>query len=153
MVLSTTLESEMEKRKFVPKETWLNLDEDLNLNQDINVAFWEDPSRPVIFTLLEVFNTDVDKQSQAELKKLNKRYFANAALILLDCDIEGVDFSTVKSTEEAYNHPELPWGIFHEAVIAYLAKLSDEHEVLKNVLRRVGVLSISGTDKDSEEEE
>jgi hypothetical protein len=153
MVLSTTIESEMKKRKFTPNKVWLNLDKDLNLNQDINVAFWEDPSRPVIFALLEIFNTDVNKQSKTELEKLNKHYFKNATLILLDCDIEGVDFSTVKSTEEAYNHPELPWGIFHEAVIAYIAKLSDEHEVLKNVLRRVGVLSISGTDKNNEEEE
>ena len=83
---------------------------------------------------------------------MNTRYFECASLIFVECDIEGIDFSTAESTEEALEDERIPWGTVHKALILYLARLTDEYEVLQNVLRRVKVLSNSGTENQSNQE-
>jgi len=143
----------MKKREFKPNTQTLNLKDDLFLGEDINVEFWENPSKEVVFTLIEVLQADTKKLDQIEAKELNKKYFDCASLILVDCDIKGINFDTPESTEAAFLDKRLPWGIFHQAIMAYLGKLVDEYKVLKNALRRVGVLSDSGKDEKKKENE
>jgi hypothetical protein len=143
----------MKKRQFKPKTVKLNLKKDLFLDEDITVWFWENPSREVVFTLIDVLNSNTKGLDPIEAQDLNKRYFDCASLMLIDCDIEGVDFSTPESTEAAFQDKRLPWGIFHQAILAYMGKLVDEYKVLKNALRRVGVLSDSGNDNEQKESE
>lgn len=143
----------MKKRDYEKETVWLHLDKDLHLGRDINVCFWKDPSQHYTMELLRVTNTRIEDKSQEEVQQLNKDYFDVASNIFIDCDINGIDFSTPESTEEAFYHKDLPWGIFHETLIAYLARLMTEYQVLKNLLRRANVLSSSGTDKHDEEEE
>lgn len=143
----------MKKRQFKPKTQALNLKDDLFLDEDITVEFWENPSRNVVFTLIEVLQANAKELSSTEADEINRKYFDCASLILVDCDIEGIDFDTPESTEAAFLDKRLPWGIFHQAIMAYLGKLVDEYQVLKNALRRVGVLSDSGEDKKKKENE
>ena len=144
----------MRKKAYKPNTVVLNLKDDLGLlEHDVNVEFWKDPSRSVLFTLLRIMRTDTEGLTSEELIQLNKDYFECAALMLIDCEIDFVDFSTPESTEAAFKDKRLPWGIFHQAMIAYVSKLSDEYQVLKNVLRRVLELSNSGTSKNHAENE
>ena len=84
---------------------------------------------------------------------MNRRYFECASMVLVDCDIKGIDFSTAESTEEAFDDERLPWGIFHQAMVMYIARLTTEYEVLKNALRRARALSDSGNEAKEEQEE
>lgn len=146
----------MKKKQFKPKTVIKHLDKDFGLEQDIRVEFWADPSRSVIFDLLEVFgmsDTDeLDEIPEAEKERMNARYFECASMILVDCDIDKIDFSTPESTEAAFDDDRLPWGIFHQALLMYLAELMEEYQVLKNALRRVSELSSSGKESSKNEE-
>jgi len=145
----------MKKKQFRPKTTKLHLDKDLGLGQDITIEVWTDPSRQIITDLFEILGaTDrLDETEEADKEKMNRRYFECASMVLMDCDIEGIDFGTAESTEEAFDDERLPWGIFHQAMIMYISKLTEEYEVLKNALRRVKMLSDSGNEAKSEQEE
>lgn len=146
----------MKKKQFKPKKQIKHLDKDFGLGQDIKIEFWSDPSRVVIFDLLEIFGMsgteELDEIPEADKEKMNTRYFECASLILLDCDIEGIDFSTPQSTEEAFDDERLPWGIFHQALLMYISELIDEYQVLKNALGRVKELSNSGEENSSDKE-
>ena len=143
------------KREFKPNTVTLNLREDLDLNQDINIEFWADPSRQVIFDLFEIFglaNDELDEIPEADKERMSSRYFECASLILVDCDIKGIDFSTAESTDASFDDERLPWGLFHQALLLYVSRLIEDYEVLKNALRRVRELSSSGEEKKSEQE-
>ena len=44
----------MKKRQLKQNTEILHLEKDFGLGQDIKIAFWKDPSRTVIFDLLEI---------------------------------------------------------------------------------------------------
>lgn len=146
----------MKKRQFKPNTVKLHLDKDLQLGQDITIEVWEDPSRQIIADLFQIMgsqDSDLDEMEELDKERMNQRYFECASMMLVDCDIEGIDFSTPESTELAFEDERLPWGIFHQAMILYIAKLTEEYEVLKNALRRARALSGSGNEVKSEQEE
>ena len=146
----------MKKKKLKQNVEVLNLKKDLGLEQDITVAFWKDPSRTVIFDLINIVGTsrndDAEDLPDADKEKMNNRYFECARLMLVDSDVEGLDFSTPESTIAAFDDERIPWGTFHVAMIVYLSRLTDEYEVLKNALRRVRELSDSGNEKQNSKE-
>lgn len=146
----------MKKKEFKQNIEILHLEEDFGLGQDIKIAFWKDPSRAVIFDLLKIVGVtredDLSEMPEIEREKMNTRYFECASLVLVECDIEGIDFSTAELTEKAFEDERIPWGTFHKALIMYLARLTDEYEVLKNVLRRVKELSGSGNENQNSQE-
>lgn len=146
----------MNKKEFKPNVTTLNLRDDLPLDQDINVEFWKDPSREVVFDLLRIMGTtpgELDDFTADEILNLDDQYFECASLIFVDCDIKDIDFSTPDSTREAFDDKRIPWGTFHNALLLYVGKLMEEYEVLKNALRRVKSLSDSGEPSNKTESE
>ena len=146
----------MKKKKLKQNVVALNLKKDLGLDQDITVEFWKDPSRSVIFDLINIVGasrTDSDTPpSDEESEKMHSRYFECASLMIVDSDVEGLDFSTPESTAASFDDERIPWGTFHMAMLIYLSRLTDEYEVLKNALRRVKELSASGSENQSSEE-
>lgn len=130
----------MKKKQFKPKTVSKHLDKDFELGQDITVEFWKDPSRKVILDLLEILgssSSDASSRDEDEAAKMDIRYYECVSLIIVDCNIEGIDFDTPDSARAAFDADFLPWGIFHQAMMMYVAELTREHEILKNVLRRV----------------
>jgi hypothetical protein len=147
----------MKKREFKPQTKILNLDKDLNLGQDINIEVWKDPSWQACWELLAIFGLneadELKNMPTADKEKMNEKYFYYASMILIDCDIKGIDFSTPEATEASFNDERLPWGIFHMALMLYMGELTREYSVLKNAIRRVNELSNSGTENSKNEEE
>lgn len=147
----------MRKRQYKPKTKILNLDKDLGLSEDINIEVWTDPSRQACIELLTIFgrqnSSGIKEMSDEDARKLDDTYFHYANMILVDCDITGVSFATPAKTKEAFDNENLPWGIFHMALMVYLSQLMDEYQVLKNALRRVKELANSGKEKSTNEEE
>jgi hypothetical protein len=148
----------MKKTPYKRNTVVLNLKEDLQLRHDIDVEFWEDPSQQVVFDLLGIVTLsynegeELDKEQELEITKLNDRYFECASLILVDCNIEGIDFSTPQSAEEAFYDERVSWGVFHQALIAYLARLMDEYGMLKKALRRLRDQLNSGTESETKKD-
>jgi hypothetical protein len=157
MVLLTTLESKLRKRDYKPQTKILNLRDDLNLDENINIEVWTDPSRQACMELLLIFgrqNSDEIKElSDEDAAKMDDTYYHYASMILVDCDIKGINFATAETTRKAFDDERLPWGIFHMALMVYIAQLTDEYQVLKNVLRRAKELSNSGNENSENEEE
>lgn len=154
----------MKKRKYKPAVVVRNLKDDFGLEEDINLEFWKDPSRKVALGLLFIIGRARGDESEdideAEWKQLDKEYYEMVSNLIVDSDIEGLDFSTPETTEASFDAEFLPWGILHKAVIAYLSELTTENENLKNVLRRVSKrlqeqdqVSNSGEDNETKETE
>ena len=146
----------MKKRPYKRNTVILNLRDDLYLSHDIDVEFWEDPSQEVVFSLINMVGSskdDLENQTTEDINEFNKKYFDYVCLLLEDCSVEGIDFRTPESTEEAFYDKRISWGVFHLATIAYLSRLVDEYGILKKVLGRVGVLSNSGSENSKSEEE
>lgn len=151
----------MKKRPYKKNTVIYNLKEDLGLSHDIDVEFWEDPSQAVVFDLLDIVGTayftddDEEEKTIEAIKKLNlmnQRYFECVSLIIVDCSVDGLDFSTAESSEEAFYDERIAWGAFHQGIIAYLDRLLDEYDLLKKALTRVRGLSNSGTESDEKED-
>jgi hypothetical protein len=138
-----------------------HLDKDYDLEQDITVEFWKDPSRKVVMDLLEILGRQTsDSITEEEAERIDVRYYECVSLIIVDCDIEGISFDTPDESRAAFEAEFLPWGIFHQAMMLYVAELTREHSILKNVLRRVSAKQnppeedlASGIESGSEEEE
>ncbi len=147
----------MKKRQYKPQTKILNLDKDLGLDEDINIEVWTDPSRQACMELLLIFgrqnSEEIKELSDEDAAKMDDTYFHYASMILVDCDIKGISFSTPEATRKAFDDERLPWGIFHMALMVYIAQLTDEYQVLKNALRRVKELSNSGNENSENEEE
>lgn len=143
----------MKKRAYAPKTVIRNLDgkteKDYELEADINVKFWKSPSQDVVLDLMgflgDARSGNIEDFEPEELKQMNERYFECVSLMIVDTDIEGLDFSTPKKAEESFNADFLPWGILHLAILMYIAELSENYGQLKNLLRRAETLSDSGT--------
>jgi hypothetical protein len=135
----------MKKKQFKPNTVLRHLERDYPLGQDITLEFWKDPSRSAIMDLLRIISRstreDGVEMTDEERDRINARYFECASLIIRDCDIEGVDFSTPAAAEKSFDMDTLPWGIFHEAMLLYVDELMEKNERLKNALRRVGAAS------------
>jgi hypothetical protein len=118
---------------------------------------WTDPSRSVLLDLIKIFGwtkSGTDKKlTKEEIDEMDDRYFECASLVLVDCDIENIDFDTPESTRAAFGDDRLPWGIFHQALLLYVGILMDEYIALKNVLRRAKETSNSGKEKNNEDNE
>lgn len=143
----------MKKKKLTQNTEILNLKKDLGLEQDITVAFWKDPSRTIIFDLISIISDDdAESLSDEEKEKKNFRYFECASLMLVDSDVPGLSFDTPEKTMLAFDDERIPWGTFHQALLMYLAKLTDDYQVLKNALRRAKKLSSSGNEEQETQE-
>lgn len=151
----------MKKQAYKPKTVVRNLDgktkKDYELDADIDVAFWAAPSQSVVIDLMQILGSaraeDVDKIEPEKFEDMDKRYFECVSLLIVDTNISGLDFSTPEKTREAFYVDYLPWGVFHLAVLMYVAELSEEYDYLKNLLKRAAQLAPSGTDKNETESE
>ena len=144
----------MRKKDFKPNTVTLNLHDELPLEQEISIEFWKDPSKSVISDLFRIIGMNVEQLQELSdegREELDNRYFECASLILVDCDIKGIDFSTPETTKQAFEDDRIPWGLFHQALLLYLDKLTEDYSALKNALRRVRRLSDSG-DKNSKKD-
>jgi hypothetical protein len=146
----------MKKKEFPRNTVELNLKDDFPLNQDITVAFWVDPSRQVIsdlFRIVGMSTENMDALPEGEKEALDDRYFECVSLVFVDCDIDGIDFGTPESAREAFDDERLPWGVFHQAMLLYMERLTEEYAALKNALRRAKRLSNSGETKETKDNE
>ena len=145
----------LKKRPYKKATVVKNLGKDFGLDADIDVEFWKDPSRQVVFSLLEILSSRAlyDVLPDEEVAGLDKKYWNSVSQIFVDCSVEGISFKTPQECEKSFDDPTLPWGIFHQATIMYISWLTENNANLKNVLRRLSEASTSGSDNEEETNE
>lgn len=146
----------MKKRAFKPPTVVRNLKDDYDLEADINVQFWKNPSQEVTIGLMRIIGMSGSGDEQAtpeEFEELDNLYFEYMSLLIIDTDIEGISFDTPEQAREAHFAKFLDWGIFFQAAIMYLNELTNDYENLKKLLDRVARLSTSGTSNGEQEKE
>jgi hypothetical protein len=143
----------IKKRPYQKSTIVRNLDTDFGLGADIDIEFWRDPSREIALGLIEilVIRHQYDELPEDQLQEFDDKYWHYASEVFIDSSVEGVSFDTPEECEKAFDNPDLPWGIFHMAMIMYIAWLTENNVNLKNVLRRLAEASASGDDNKEEE--
>ena len=114
----------------------------------LTITFWRNPSKHVLRSLVKfMLSTDVELQelSDDEIDVLLSDFYTALSEIVLETNIEDVDFSTPDKAKRAYlDSPGLPWGFIHEAIASWLLKFMNESLNLKKILRLLSSQSSSG---------
>lgn len=117
------------KIAFPKKRVVIDVGDDLGLSDYTGVKFvmWADPSITVLARIINTLTKEEPDQSDAD------NYFDALHELMIDSNIEGVDFSTVTSIAESVDHPSLPWGFIMEVATMYCVKVISESNALKKM--------------------
>lgn len=127
----------LQKRPFQKSTVVYDTKEDFGFSQSHKFEFWNDPSRTVIFGLLDVVSTKedkLDKMSEEDKKKLDDDFWGYVSQLIIDCDIEGLDFSTPQAAKDSFEKPYVDWGFMYSTLISFVGKLMATNERLGNIV-------------------
>lgn len=142
------------KKKFTKKYRIYNTKKDFAMQQEHKFALSSDPSKEILYGLLNVVTTtteQLDEMSDDEIEELDKLFFQYVSEITVDCDIDGLDFSTPESTEDSFSDPEVDWHFLFSVYGYYVGSLLNTHKTLGKVLRQLADNENSGTDEEPQE--
>ena len=138
------------KKKFQRKYKIFDTKKDFDMQQSHKVAFAEDPSREVVFGIFEIASlkpANFDEMTEEDSAEIDERWYHYMSEIIIDTDIEGLDFSTPDSTRESFNDPSVDWTFFIELVARYVGNLMETHHTLGKVLRAMNEEADSGEEE------
>lgn len=143
----------VDKIKFPKKSVRIELP-DLGYEEETYGAFWfefwKDPSRTVVFDLLNPIVQSVDDLralKETEQIETSDKFFEAVSRLVMDTNIDGLDFSTPQSAQESFRHPDLPWGFMYGVVTSYVLRLLETQQSLKKMLHESVETLNSGDDK------
>jgi hypothetical protein len=93
------------------------------------IRFWRDPSRQIVFTLLDTITMTAEKD-------IDTNFWEAVSEVIVDCDIEGLDFSTAEKARESFDNPHISWGVLFDALFGYVSWLLTENEKVGKALAR-----------------
>ena len=137
----------LKKKPFERSIVKYNTRDDLGMEIDHTFHMWRDPSSKVVFSLLDTISTTEDKLNKMpkeDKDKLNDEFWWCASQVFIDCDIEGLDFSTPEKSKESFDSPYISWGILFDVLLRFITDLIQSNEKLKNVLALLGNRTNSG---------
>lgn len=137
------------KMAFPKKKVTIDVEEDLGIEGYGGVQFvmWADPSVTVIANILSPISKDEDSITSRDADS----YFDAINEVVIDSNIEGLDFSSVDAVIESFDHKSLPWGFVSQVVTLYCAKVITESESLKKMFGLSSSQEDSGETSSSEE--
>ena len=118
--------------------------------------FWKDPSRKVVFDLLESVVQSVDELrglSKEEQVDTSERFFMAVSRVIVDTNIDGLSFETEEDAQNSFSHPDLPWGFMYTVVTSYVLRLLETQQALKKTLEQSAETLNSGKSKKQKESE
>jgi hypothetical protein len=137
------------KIAFPKKRVTVDVSEDLGMTDYPGVKFvmWDDPAIGILANVVLPLSKDdkelTDSDADAYFDALNE--------LILDSNIEGLDFSTVTSTAESFDHKSLPWGFISQVAALYCAKVITESNSLKKMFGLSGRAESSGENNNETE--
>lgn len=116
----------------------------------LTITFWSNPSRKIIKSLLFfVLSSDEELKGlkEEEAQYLLEDFYHSLGEVIIDTNIEGLDFSTREAAEKSYlESPGLPMGFVHEAIATWLLNFMQSNLDLKKVARLLAEVGNSGND-------
>lgn len=140
-----------EKKSFSKSYVVKSSKEDYGTEQDHSFAFWKDPSKQVIFDLLDFISTTPEKLDglgQKEMKDLDHKFYSAVSQVVIDCDIAELDFSTPETAKESFEHPSIDWRFLYDVIVlGYAMELFNNHHTLKKIMKLGSETANSGKSK------
>lgn len=145
-----------DKKPFQKAYVIKNSHDDYDTEQSHQFAFWKDPSKQVIFDLLDFISTTPEKLDgldQKEKKDLDHKFYSAVSQVVVDCDIAELDFSTPESARESFEHPAIDWRFLYDVIVlGYAMELFNNHHTLKKIMKLGSETANSGKSKNETEE-
>lgn len=125
----------LKKRAFNPKVRKMTCEELGMDGYDHTFLFRADPNKRMLVDSLRMLQEAVDNAREEkeieDVEKFDEEFHELACFMIIDCDIEGVDFSTPESTRDAFSRKDIDDAFFTKALINYLTSLLIEATNLK----------------------
>jgi hypothetical protein len=118
--------------------------------------FWKNPSKPTVTTLFEVIMASANElgsMSKLKMDDLERRYYSAVCEIIVDCNLESLDFSTPERAMASFEAPDIPIGFVHQVIASYLRRLLEFNDSVKKALALFLLGSASGKDSATPKEE
>jgi len=99
--------------------------------------FWKNPSKPVVIAIAEVVMAAAEELrglDKLKMQELEERYYNAICELIIDCNVESLDFSTPEYAIKAFDAPDVPMGFVHQVIVSYLAHLLKFNESVKKAL-------------------
>jgi hypothetical protein len=128
------------KRTFEKGTVKYNTETDMGLNGSYNFLFWDDPSRPVVMTLVDTISMNeerLNKMSVEEKEKADADFWKAVSQVMIDCEIEGLDFSTPEKAKTSFDSEIVPWGWLWDVLVFFIGRLLAENKRLGELLARL----------------
>lgn len=140
--------SEYTKIKF-PKSRESVSAEELGIldAEGVYFTFWKNPSKPVVRVLFDIVMASAEELSNKpphEMAILEKEYYEALSELILDSNIESLDFSTPETAMKSFEAPDVPVGFMYQVVVCYLRRLLEFNDQIKKALALYLIGSSSG---------
>lgn len=146
----------MQKIPFPKQKETLEVSElDIDDAPGVMFSFWANPSKAVVNALYDVIYLSMEKaasMSSEQMRDLNERYYLALSELIIDCNIESLDFSTPEAVERSFDAPDVPINFVYRVVVSYLSRLLDLNQSVKKALALHHLASDSGRGNANEED-
>lgn len=124
-----------EKKPFAKSVVVKDTKEDFGLGEvGYKIAFWADPSRPIVSKFLNVMFTkreELDEMDEEELKKINEDFWVAVSSIIVDTNIEGLSFDTPEEAQASFDSPDIDHNFLIDCIMSYVQSVLSESSLLK----------------------
>lgn len=99
--------------------------------------FWKNPSKPVVVAIAEVVMAAAEELrglDKLKMEQLEERYYNAICELIIECNVESLDFSTPEKARLTFEAPDVPIGFVHQVITSYLAYLLKFNENVKKAL-------------------
>lgn len=113
----------------------------------VSFEFWKNPSKSVVKSIFDVIMAsaeDLSGLSKLAMDKVEHDYYSAICELIVDCNLESLDFSSPKAAMESFDAPDIPMGFVHQVVAAYMSRLLQFNDSVKKALALYVVGSVSG---------
>jgi hypothetical protein len=128
------------KKPFERTTVTYNTNTDMGLSASHQFAFWADPSRHIVVTLVDTIMANeerLNKMSDDEKRQMDTDWWNCVSKVIVDCDIEGLDFSTPEAAKASFDNEEVSWGWLLDVMGFYIGRLLAENKRLGELLKRL----------------
>jgi hypothetical protein len=148
----------MDKLKTFPKSTEILEVSELGIDDAPGVVFefWKNPSKPTVTAVFDVVMASADELSglsKYKMEDLEKRYYSALCELIIDCNIESLDFSSPEAAMASFEAPDIPIGFVHQVIASYLSHLLQFNDAVKKALALYLIGSASGNDNATTKDE
>lgn len=132
--------SVFKKKKAYEKKYTIKTTEDLGVESTVvySFALWKDPSKDVLMDFISIITKIIDSdENKEDAEKIAEQvdtelYYKLASEIIIDCDIDGLDFSTPTAARESFENRDIGNGFLSSVLTKYILALITDITDLKN---------------------